>query len=46
MGAGKERRQRVGGLIFYLGAPELFLIKQYKSEWVNMEQLRKIFFGE
>jgi len=35
-----------GWFDFYLGAPELFLIKQYKSEWVTMEQLRKIFFGE
>lgn len=33
-----------GWFDFYLGAPELVLIKQYKAEWVNMEQLKIFFF--
>lgn len=28
----------------YLAVPELFLTKQHKPEWVNMEQLGNIFF--
>lgn len=45
-GGSRDAKEEVRGWFDpYLAVPELFLTKQHKPEWVNMEQLGNSFFG-